>query len=201
MLLPGAVPAPRAVLRDLIGLQVVSRVGQPGWAHLVGVDGRVHHHPGPAAQLRPGGQVHEHGPPVSPQRIDDQAARLRARTRRPIRGGRAGSSRLPLEVRIRDSQIRCPNESKKGERGTWRTPSKRSLCPPEKPRQLANTNSGSPSASNSCIAAAVLAALSGNHTCPACARDPPPRVMSISLTDTRLDHTDGAEHPCGQRGL
>lgn len=114
MLLPGAVPAPRAVLRDLIGLQVVSRVGQPGWAHLVGVDGRVHHHPGPAAQLRPGGQVHEHGPPVSPQRIDDQAARLRARTRRPIRGGRAGSSRLPLEVRIRDSQIRCPNESKKG---------------------------------------------------------------------------------------
>ena len=44
-----------------------------------------------------------------------------------------------------------------------------SRVPPEKPRQLANTKSGSCSPLlKSLMAVAVLYALSGNHTCPAC---------------------------------
>ncbi len=42
------------------------------------------------------------------------------------------------------------------------------FIPPEKPLQLANTMSGSPSLLKSLMACAVLKAESGNHTCPAC---------------------------------
>ena len=51
-----------------------------------------------------------------------------------------------------------------------RIPSYRSRRPPLKPRQQASTTSGSPSRAASRSACAVLAALSGYHTCPACAR-------------------------------
>lgn len=63
-----------------------------------------------------------------------------------------------------------PSADHLGEAGgrACRTPSNRSRWPPEKPRQLARTNSGRPSRSNSSIACAVFSALSGNHTCPAC---------------------------------
>ena len=51
---------------------------------------------------------------------------------------------------------------------TCSTPSNRSRCPPEKPRQLARMKRGSPSSPNSSIACAVLRAESGNQTWPAC---------------------------------
>lgn len=68
------------------------------------------------------------------------------------------------------------------------TPSKRSRCPPEKPRQLAKMTKGRPSRSNSCSACAVLSAESGYHTCTMHARHvfTPRTCSSLASTLKRM---------------
>ena len=69
-----------------------------------------------------------------------------------------------LSAHVKRASLKAPEGQSERQQQTWRTPSNRSLCPPEKPRQLAMITRGSCSRSNSSMACAVFRAESGNHT-------------------------------------